>query len=112
MHKRMFLLTISLLPIISCAYSGHLIGRQETGPGGAQYRAGTISYRNDSKAERRKSDAERKIAKFCGSESYTITKEGASVSAGDLSELEFRCGQSPSPVSAQPASSAVSTQAK
>ncbi len=93
MPKRSLLLLIALLPVSACAYSGHLIQRDETGPGGVQYRAGTVPYKNDSKADRRKDDAVRKLAKFCGSDGYTITKEGPSPSADDMLEIQFRCVQ-------------------
>ena len=91
MHKRVLLLTLSLLPAFSCAYSGNLIPRQETGPGGVQYRAGTVTYRHDAKADRRRADAVKKVEKYCGSQSYTITKEGLSSLSADLQEIEFRC---------------------
>jgi hypothetical protein len=91
MYKRVLLLTLSLLPAFSCAYSGDLIPRQDTGPGGVQYRAGTVSYRNDAKADRRRADAVKKIEKYCGSQSYTTTKEGTSPLTADRQEIEFRC---------------------
>jgi hypothetical protein len=91
MHKRVLLLTLSLLPAFSCAYSGDLIPRQDAGPGGVQYRAGTVSYRNDAKADRRRADAVKKIEKYCGSQSYTTTKEGISPLSPDRQEIEFRC---------------------
>jgi hypothetical protein len=90
MHKRVLLLMLGLLPAFSCAYSGDLTPRQDTGANGVQYRAGTVSYRNDAKADRRRADAVKKIEKYCGgSQSYTITKEGTS--SADRQELEFRC---------------------
>src|SRR5580698_4965079 len=96
MLKRNLLMLLAFLPIASsCAYSGHMTLREESGPGGVQYRAGTVPYRNDSKASSRRDDAVRKIAKYCGSNGYTITKEGPSPYAADSSEIRFTCGQAP-----------------
>ncbi len=96
MRKKNFLL-IGLLLISSCSYSGHLVEKQLSGsPGTVPYRAGTVPYRNDSKAVARRNDALRKIAKFCGSDGYTITREGTSSSGTNMSEVEFQCGVLPS----------------
>jgi len=105
MLKRNLLMLLAFLPIASsCAYSGHLTVREETGPGGVHYRAGTVPYRNDSSAASRRDDAVRKIAKYCGSDGYTITKEGPASYAADSSEIRFTCGQPPaaSPAAAAP----------
>jgi len=91
MRKRILLVMIGLLPAFSCAYSGNLVSREETGPGGVQYRGGIVSYRNDAKADRRRGDAIKKIEKYCGSQSYNITKEGISPSSAERQEIEFRC---------------------
>ena len=85
---------ITLLPVVACAYSGHLEQTVQNGPGGVEYRAGSVSYLNDSKAERRKNDATKKIEKYCGTEGYVITKE-TNAPEGATSELQFRCGQTP-----------------
>jgi hypothetical protein len=91
------LLLIGLLFLGSCSYSGSLIQKDIPGrPGTVPYRGGTVPYRNDAKAAARRDDAVRKIAKFCGSENYTITHEGASPSSTDLSEVDFQCGPPPS----------------
>lgn len=103
--KKSLLLAGSLF-LGSCSYSGSLIQKDIPGrPGTVPYRGGTVPYRNDSKAAARRDDAVRKIAKFCGSENYTITNEGASPSSTDLSEVDFQCGSPPSapPAPATPA---------
>ena len=90
MRKKIFLLVV-LLFVGSCSYSGNLIQKEVPGsPGTVPYRGGTVPYRNDAKAAARRDDAVRKIAKFCGSENYTITHEGASTSSTDLSEVDFQ----------------------
>jgi hypothetical protein len=100
MRKEIFLLIGSLL-VGSCSshYSGRLIEKDvAVGPGTVPYRAGTVPYRNQgdgAKAVARRDDALRKIAKFCGSDGYTVTREGPSVSASNMSEVEFRCGELP-----------------
>ena len=48
-----------------------------------------MPYRNDAKAAARRDDAVRKIAKYCGSENYTITHEGASPSVRRLIRGRF-----------------------
>lgn len=103
---RKSLLLIGLLFVSSCSYSGHLTEKEVPGsPGTVPNRGGTVPYRNDAKAAARRDDAVRKIANFCGSENYTITHEGASPSAADMSEVDFQCGSPPSapPPSATPA---------
>ena len=95
MRKKNFLL-IGLLLVSSCSYSGRLVEKPLSGsPGTVPYRAGTVPYRNDSKAAARRNDALRKIAKFCGSDGYTVTREGSSSTASNMSEVDFRCGQGP-----------------
>jgi hypothetical protein len=54
-----------------------------------------VPYRNDAHADARRGDAVRKIAKFCGSDSYAITREGISSTDSKLSEIDFRCGEQP-----------------
>jgi hypothetical protein len=94
--KKSFLL-VGLLFVGSCSYSGSLIQKEIPGrEGTVPSRAGTVPYRNDAKAAARRDDAVRKIAKYCGSESYTITHEGASPTSTDLSEVDFQCGAAPS----------------
>jgi hypothetical protein len=108
MFRKRFLL-VGLLFVGSCSYSGNLIQKQVPGsPGTVPYRGGTVPYRNDAKAAARRDDAVRKIAKFCGSENYTITREGASPSAADMSEVDFQCGSHPS----APASAGIPAQPK
>jgi hypothetical protein len=94
MRKKIFLLICSLF-VCSCHYSGRLIEKQSVtvGSGTVPYRAGTVPYRNDAKAAVRKGDALRKIAKFCGADSYTVTGEGSSSTDSNLSEIDFRCGE-------------------
>ena len=96
MQKRMFFLICSLF-VSSCHYSGRLVEKQEVtvGSGTVPYRAGTVPYRNDDKAAARRDDALRKIAKFCGSDGYTVIREGSSPTASNVSEVDFRCGQGP-----------------
>jgi hypothetical protein len=96
MCKKTILLICSLF-VCSCHYSGHLIEKQDVAaiPGTVPHRAGTIPYRNDVKAAARRDDALRKIAKFCGSDGYTVTREGSSSTASDMSEVDFRCGEQP-----------------
>jgi|SRR5580700_6885974 hypothetical protein len=114
MLRKGFLLT-ALLFVGSCSYSGNLIQKEIQGsPGTVPNRGGTVPYRNDAKATARRDDAVRKIAKFCGSENYTITREGASPSAADMSEVDFQCGSPPSAPApagtpAQPKSSGASS---
>ena len=101
---RKSLILIGLVFVGSCSYSGHLTEKEVPGsPGTVPNRGGTVPYRNDSKAAARRDDAVRKIAKYCGSENYTITHEGPS--AADMSEVDFECGSPPSapPPSAMPA---------
>ena len=99
---RKSLILIGLVFVVSCSYSGHLTEKEVPGsPGTVPNRGGTVPYRNDAKAAARRGDAVRKIAKYCGSENYTITHEGASPSAADMSEVDFECG---SPSSAPPPS--------
>jgi hypothetical protein len=113
LRKSLFL--IGLLFMGSCSYSGHLTEKEVPGsPGTVPNRGGTVPYRNDAKAAARRGDAVRKIAKYCGSENYTITHEGASPSASDMSEVDFQCGSpspapSPSGTPAQPKSAGASS---
>lgn len=96
MRKTIILLICSLF-VCSCHYSGHLVEKQDVAaiPGTVPDRAGTVPYRNDAKATTRRDDALRKIAKFCGSDGYTVTREGSSSTASDMSEVDFRCGEGP-----------------
>lgn len=96
MCKKTILLICSLF-VCSCHYSGHLVEKPETAAiaGTVPNRAGTVPYRNDAHADARRGDAVRKIAKFCGSESYTITREGVSSTDSNTSEIDFRCGEQP-----------------
>jgi|ERR1700683_3653958 hypothetical protein len=96
MFKKTTLLICSLF-VCSCHYSGHLVEKQDTAAiaGTVPRRAGTVAYRNDAHADARRGDAVRKIAKFCGSDSYTITREGISSTDSNLSEIDFRCGEEP-----------------
>ena len=93
MCKKTILLICSLF-VCSCHYSGHLVEKPDTAAiaGTVPNRAGTVPYRNDAHADARRGDAVRKIAKFCGSESYTITREGVSSTDSNTSEIDFRCG--------------------
>jgi hypothetical protein len=97
MRKNTILLICSLF-VCSCHYSGRLVEKQDVAvsPGTVPYRAGTVPYRNDAKAAARRDDSLRKIAKFCGSDGYAITREGTSSSDPNMSEVEFRCGALPS----------------
>jgi len=111
MRKKTIFLICSLF-VCSCHYSGHLVEKQDVAaiPGTVPSRAGTVPYRNDAKAAARRGDALRKIAKFCGSDGYTITREGTSSTTPDMSEVDFRCGEEPTAPasrgpSAQPTSS-------
>jgi len=106
MDKRIFLLICSVF-VCSCSshYSGRLVEKQDVtvSPGTVPYRAGTVPYRNqgsDAKVAARKDDALRKIAKFCGSDGYTVTREGSSSTASNMSEVDFRCGGEGSTASA------------
>ena len=101
MDKRIFLLICSVF-VCSCSshYSGRLVEKQDVtvSPGTVPYRTGTVPYRNqgsDAKVAARKDDALRKIAKFCGSDGYTVTREGSSSTASNMSEVDFRCGEGP-----------------
>ena len=69
--------------------------KSQSAPVLSPYRAGTVPYRNDDKAAARRDDALRKIAKFCGSDGYTVIREGSSPTASNVSEVDFRCGQGP-----------------
>jgi hypothetical protein len=91
------ILLICLLFVYSCHYSGHLVEKQDVAAraGTVPNRAGTVPYRNDAHADARRGDAVRKIAKFCGSDSYAITREGISSTDSKLSEIDFRCGEQP-----------------
>jgi hypothetical protein len=103
------LVLVGLLFVGSCSYSGNIIQREVPGTSGTvPYRGGTVPYRNDAKASARRDDAVRKIAKFCSSENYSITREGASSSAPDMSEVEFQCGPPPT----APAAAVGPTQSK
>ena len=94
MYKKTILLICSLF-VCSCHYSGHLAEKQDTAAvaGTVPHRAGTVPYLNDAHADARRGDAVRKIAKFCGSDSYTITREGVSSTDSSMSEIDFRCGE-------------------
>jgi len=74
----------------ACAYSGNIVPAPMNETGSTpSVRSGYIPYRNDSKADRRKDDALRKIAKYCGSDGYTVTRE---VSSAEEIQVNFRCG--------------------
>jgi hypothetical protein len=96
MRKTNVVLICSLF-VWSCTshYSGRLTQTQDVtvSPGTVPYRAGTVPYRNDGTAAARKEDALKKIAKFCGSDDYTVTGEGSSPTEPNMSEVSFRCGQ-------------------
>jgi hypothetical protein len=81
--------TLSVLAV-ACAHSGHLVSEpmNETSsiPG---VRSGYVLYRNDTKADRRRNDALRKIAKYCGNDGYTVTSETRSA---EEIQINFRCG--------------------
>jgi hypothetical protein len=96
MFKKTTLLICSLF-VCSCHYSGHLVEKPDTAAiaGTVPHRTGTVPYRNDAHADARRGDAVRKIAKFCGSDSYTVTHEGISSTDSNLSEIDFRCGEEP-----------------
>ena len=96
MCKKTILLICSLF-VCSCHYSGHLVEKPDVAAraGTVPDRAGTVPYRNDAHADARRGDAVRKIAKFCGSDSYAITREGISSTDSKLSEIDFRCGEQP-----------------
>lgn len=98
MRKKTILLICSLF-VSSCSshYSGHLVQTQDvTGsPGSVPTRAGTVPYRNDATAAARKDDALKKIAKFCGSDGYTVTGDGSSSTTPNMSEVSFRCAEGP-----------------
>jgi hypothetical protein len=98
MRMKVILLICSIL-VCSCSshHSGRLVEeRGVTGsPGTVPYRTGTVPYRNqgsDAKVAARKANALRKIAKFCGSDGYSVTREGSSSTASNMSEVDFRCG--------------------
>jgi hypothetical protein len=96
MRKKTVLLICSLF-VCSCHYSGHLVETPDVAAraGTVPNRAGMVPYRNDSHADARRGDALRKVAKFCGSDSYAITHEGISSTDSNLSEIDFRCGEQP-----------------
>ena len=98
MRKKVFLLVCSVV-VCSCSshHAGRVVQKQDVGgsSGTVPYRTGTVSYRNqgsDAKATARKDKALRKIAIFCGSEGYTVTREGSSLTVSNMSEVDFRCG--------------------
>lgn len=97
MRKKIFLLICSLIVCSCSSHSGRLVQKQDVAasPGTVPYRAGTVPYRNDAKAATRRNDALRRIAKFCGSDGYTVTREGSSSTASNMSEVDFRCGEGP-----------------
>jgi len=101
MRKKLILLICSILV---CSCSSHRSGRVVETPdvagtsGTVPYRTGSIPYRNqgsDAKVAVRKDRALRKVALFCGSEGYTVTREGISSTATTMSEIDFRCGVGP-----------------
>jgi hypothetical protein len=102
--RKEIVLLIGSLVVGSCSshYSGRLIEKDlpvgSVGSGIVPDRAGTVPYRNQddgAKVAARRDDALRKVAKFCGSDGYTVSREGPSASASNMSEVEFRCGESP-----------------
>lgn len=100
MRKKIFLLICSLFVCSCSSHSGRLVQKQDVtvSPGTVPYRAGTVPYRNqggDAKVAARRDNALRKIAKFCGSDGYTVTREGSSSTASNMSEVDFRCGEGP-----------------
>jgi len=112
MRKRIVLLLALSTVFGACAYSGHLVPEPMEGtPANPGMRSGYVPYRNDSKAERRKDDALRKIAKYCGSDGYTVTRE---VPSAQEVQIGFTCGSvpasaaAPSPASAAPVAAASS----
>jgi hypothetical protein len=100
MRKKIVLLICSLLVCSCSSHSGRLVEKQDVtvSPGTVPYRAGTVPYRNqgsDAKVAARRDNALRKIAKFCGPDGYTVTREGSSSTASNMSEVDFRCGKGP-----------------
>lgn len=95
----------------ACSYSGHLVPEPMNGSSpGSGYRSGYVPYRNDSKAQGRKDDALRKIAKYCGTDGYTVTRE---VPSAEEVQIMFRCGSgsaqsTPAPVAAPSSAQAAS----
>jgi hypothetical protein len=80
--RKEIVLFIGALFVGSCSshFSGSLVEQDVSGAQGtAPTRAGAVPYRNDASVAARKDDALKKIARFCGSDSYTITGEGALV---------------------------------
>lgn len=98
MRARIVLLLVLAVVFGACAYSGHLVPEPMNGtPANPGMRSGYVPYRNDSKAERRKDDALRKIAKYCGSDGYTVTRE---VPSAEEVQIGFTCGTAPAPAAA------------
>jgi hypothetical protein len=96
--RKEIVLFIGALFVGSCSshFSGSLVEQDVSGAQGtAPTRAGAVPYRNDASVAARKDDALKKIARFCGSDSYTITGEGPSSAGANLSQVEFRCGELP-----------------
>ena len=93
MRREIFFLICSLF-ICSCHHAGRIVQNQDVSAslGTVPYRAGTIPYRNDGKAVARRNNALRKIAKFCGTDGYTVTHEGTSSASPNMSEVDFQCG--------------------
>jgi hypothetical protein len=98
MRRKILLLVCSVI-ICSCSshHAGRVVETQDVAgtSGTVPYRTGTVPYRNqgsDAKVAARKDKALRKIAIFCGSDGYTITQEGNSLTVSNMSEIDFRCG--------------------
>jgi hypothetical protein len=96
--KKLFLLVCSVV-VCSCSshHAGRVIETQDvaSSSGTVPYRTGTVPYRNqgsDAKVAARKDKALRQIAIFCGSDGYTVTREGSSLTLSNMSEIDFRCG--------------------
>jgi hypothetical protein len=92
------LVFVAALVAGACHYSGHL----NTGEGPNGVRVGSIAYRTDgseSAVAARRSDAIRKIEKYCGHDGYTITKEDISTAYPEGGkEIQYHCGLgSPAP---------------
>jgi len=98
MHKNVSLLICSLLVCSCSSHSGRLVREHDVTliAGTVPHRAGTVPYRNqggDAKVAARKNNALKRIAKFCGAEGYTVSREGISSAAPNMSEVDFRCGE-------------------
>ena len=98
MRKKLFLLVCSAV-VCSCSshHAGRVIETQDVAgsSGTVPYRTGTVPYRSqgsDAKVAARKDKALRQIAIFCGSDGYTISGEGSSLTVSNMSEIDFQCG--------------------